>query len=90
MPNSYQELYIGANRHPIAVIFFSSLGLSLASMVARMVKNLPARQEIQIQSLGWEDSLEEEMATRQYSCMENSMDRVAWQATVYGVTKSQT
>ena len=25
-----------------------------------------------------------------YSCMENSMDRGAWQATVHGVTKSQT
>ena len=27
---------------------------------------------------------------RQYSCLENSMDRGAWQATVQGVTKSQT
>ena len=26
----------------------------------------------------------------QYSCQENSMDRGAWQAIVYGVTKSQT
>ena len=26
----------------------------------------------------------------QYSCRENSMDRGAWQAIVYGVTKSQT
>ena len=26
----------------------------------------------------------------QCSCLENSMDRVAWQATVHGVTKSQT
>ena len=25
----------------------------------------------------------------QYSCLENSMDRGAWRATVYGVTKSQ-
>ena len=28
-----------------------------------MVKNLPAMQETQVQSLGWEDSLEKEMAT---------------------------
>ena len=28
--------------------------------------------------------------TLQYSCMENPMDRGAWQATVHGVTKSQT
>ena len=26
----------------------------------------------------------------QYFCLENSMDRGAWQATVYGATKSQT
>ena len=26
----------------------------------------------------------------QYSCLENSIDRGAWQATVYGATKSQT
>ena len=26
----------------------------------------------------------------QYSCRENSMDRGAWRATVYGVSKSQT
>ena len=26
----------------------------------------------------------------QYSCLENSMDRVTWRATVHGVTKSQT
>ena len=26
----------------------------------------------------------------QYSCLENPMDREAWQAMVYGVTKSQT
>ena len=29
-----------------------------------MVKNLPAMQEIQVRSLGGEDPLEEEMATR--------------------------
>ena len=28
-----------------------------------MVKNLPTVQEIQVQSLGWEDPLEKEMAT---------------------------
>ena len=30
-----------------------------ASLVAQMVTNLPAMQETQIQSLGWEDPLEE-------------------------------
>ena len=41
-----------------------------------MVKNLPAKKETQVQSLGQEDPLEKEMAT-QYSCLENSMDREA-------------
>ena len=35
----------------------------LASLVAQMVKNLPARWESQVQSLGWEDALEKGMAT---------------------------
>ena len=34
-----------------------------ASLVAQMVKNLPTMQETWVQSLGWEDPLEEEMAT---------------------------
>ena len=63
-----------------------------ASLVAQTVKNLPAVQETQVQFLGWEDPLGEGMATYplQYSCLENSMDRRAWWATVYAVTKSQT
>ena len=34
-----------------------------ASLVAQLVKNLPAMQETHVRSLGWEDPLEEEMAT---------------------------
>ena len=34
-----------------------------ASLVAQAVKNLPAMQETPVQSLGWEDPLEEGMAT---------------------------
>ena len=34
-----------------------------ASLVAQTVKNLPAMQETQVQSLSWEDPLEEEIAT---------------------------
>ena len=34
-----------------------------ASLVAQMVKCLPTMWEIQVQSLGWEDPLEKEMAT---------------------------
>ena len=47
--------------------------------MAQGVKNLPAMQETQetqVQSRGWEDSLEEENDNPlQYSCLENSMDR---------------
>ena len=35
-----------------------------ASLVAQIVKNLPAKQETQVQSLGWEDALQKEMATQ--------------------------
>ena len=42
-------------------------------------------------SLGWEDPLEEGMAMPlQYSCLENLMDRGAWQAAVHRVAKSWT
>ena len=33
------------------------------SLVAQMVKRLPIMRETQVQSLGWEDPLENEMAT---------------------------
>ena len=35
----------------------------LGSLVAQMVKRLPATQETRVRSPGWEDSLEKEMAT---------------------------
>ena len=39
------------------------LQYSWASLVAQTLKNLPAMQNIQVPSLGWEDPLEEEMET---------------------------
>ena len=39
------------------------LQYSWASLVAQMVKNLPAIQETWVPSLGWEDTLEEDMGT---------------------------
>ena len=35
-----------------------------ASPVAQIVKNLPAVQETQVRSLGWEDPLEKELAAQ--------------------------
>ena len=58
-------------------------------MVAQLVKNPPAMQETPDQFLGREDTLEIGYPL-QYSCLENPMDRVAWWATVQGITKSQT
>ena len=53
-----------------------------------MVKNLMLMQGTLIQSLGWEDFLEKEMAIPfQDSCMENSMDRGAWWTIVHGITE---
>ena len=56
-----------------------------------MVKNLPATQETQVQSLGWEDPLEKEIATHSSVLARN----IPWteepgrlQAT--GVAKSRT
>ena len=62
------------------------------SLVAQLVKNLPAMQETWVRSQSWEDPLEEGIATPhpQYFCLENPMDRGAWRGTVHGVTKSQT
>ena len=42
-----------------------------------------------VQSLGWEDPLQEGMATRFSILVENPMDRRAWQAAVHSVAKSQ-
>ena len=46
---------------------------------------------MQVQSLGWDNPLEEEMGTHSsILAWENPMDRGAWWATVHGVAKSQT
>ena len=45
--------------------------------------------EIQVLSQGRGDPLEKDMATPlQYSCLENPVDRGAWQATSHGVAQS--
>ena len=59
-----------------------------ASLVAQMVKNLPAVRETCVGSLGWEDPLEEGMATRSSTlAWRIPMDRGAWRATVHGGSK---
>ena len=56
-----------------------------------MVANPPAMLETWVLSLGWEDTLEESMATHSIIlAWRIPMDRGAWRATVHGVTKSWT
>ena len=56
-----------------------------------MVKNLLANAEVTGSIPGSGSSPGEGNGNPlQYSCLENSMDRKAWWATVYGVTKSRT
>ena len=71
--------------------FSPPLDPSWASLVAQMVKRLPAMQETQVQPLGWEDLLEKEMAAHS--------SILAWtipwimeprRPTIRGVAKSQT
>ena len=70
------------------------LGLSWASQVALVVKNLPANAEDIRDSgsiSGSERSLEGGHGNPlQCSCLEKPTDLGAWQATVHGVAKSQT
>ena len=55
-----------------------------SSLVAQTMKNLPTMQETQVQSLSQEDALEDGNSLP-YPCLEDSMDRGAWQATVQGI-----
>ena len=62
-----------------------------AFLLAQTVKNQPAMQETWVPSLGWKDSLEEDMATHSIIlAWRIPMERGAWRATVDGVAKSQT
>ena len=59
-----------------------------ASLVAQLVKNPPAMQETLVRFLGWEDPLEEDVATHsRILAWRIPMDRGAWRAIVCGVTK---
>ena len=73
----------------------AAFGVSLrATLVAQMVKNLPATQETWVQSLGavpgsGRSHGEGNGNPLQHSCLENPMGLGALWATVHGVTKSQ-
>ena len=59
--------------------------------MAQTVKRLSTVWETRVQSLGWEDPLEKEIATHpSILAWENPMDGGAWWATAHGVAKSWT
>ena len=72
-----------------ATVNYHKVGGLRDSLVAQMVKNLPAILETWVQSLGWEEPLEDGMATHSSFLAWNiPMDRGAWPAAVHGVAKS--
>ena len=65
--------------------------MSLSSLVAQLVKNLPAMQEPRVRSLGREDPLEKKMATHSSTPLPGDFqEQRSWQLTVHGIPKSQT
>ena len=67
------------------------LQYSWGSLVAQTIKNLSAMQETWVPSLGWEDPLEEGMATHSsILAWRIPRDRGAWWATVHRIAESQT
>ena len=79
-------LHSQGNQFIFPLMLTESLWLPLQDQV---VKNLPAMQESQVQSLGWEEPLEKGMATHcSILAWRIPVDRGAWRATAHGLTKS--
>ena len=53
-----EDFCISVHKGYLSVVFLSAL------LVAQLVKNLPAMWGTQVQSLGWENPLEKEMAAQ--------------------------
>ena len=84
----YSGLIPGSGSSPAEGIGYP-LQYSWASLVAQMVKNLPAMRETWVRSLGWDDPLEEDIATHSsILAWRIPMDRGTWWATVHGVPES--
>ena len=65
-----------------------AITMDVASLVVEMVKNSPAMQETWVQSLGWDDPLEERVATHSgILAWRICTDRCVWWATIHGSLK---
>ena len=88
------NLYFSHISIPLCRFLKGRYGFSWAFQVVLMVRNTPAsagdiRDTDSIPGSGRSPG-EENGIPLQYSCLENPMNRGAWQATIYRVTKSQT
>ena len=71
--------------------YWSGGAIAFSIILAQPVNNASAMRETWLRSLGWEDPLEESMATHSSILARRiPVDRGAWLATVHGVLKSQT
>ena len=65
--------------------------MSLSSLLAQWVKNLPALQETQVRSPGHEELLEKKMATHSSTPLPGDFhEQRSWHLTVHGIPKSRT
>ena len=81
--------YLGLGANPLVPTTGAPSCFLRASLVAQLVNNPPAVWKTWVLSLGWEEPLEEDMATHSsILAWRIPMDRGAWQATVHGVTES--
>ena len=85
MVGRYKSFFIGLGRSTGEGIDYP-FQYSWASLVAQLVKNLPAMQETWVQSLGWEEPLEKGKATHSSILAW----RIPWTVYPMGVTESQT
>ena len=82
--NLYTKMWVSG-------VFFTPNLCAHVLLVVQTVDNLPAMQGSQVWSLGWEDPLEEGMATHSSILpWRIQMDRGAWWTTAHGVSKSRT
>ena len=83
-----EEISQGKKKKNIYIYIYIYFFFNVASLVAQLVKNLPAIWETWVQSLSWEDPLEEGMATHSsILAWRMPVDRGAWRATGHEVTK---